>query len=912
MTTKQKKQKIVCCEGSIMKQESFFISLWLIGSSVLMMSPVWAETFSKSSTQANQKSEVGSRKSEVANKSSFLIGNSELLIAQSPPAATDLIRVTDVKLFETDTGIELVLITANGQSLKPTTTTVGNALVADIPNAVLEVSNRKQFRFEKPIEGITLVTVANFQGDRIRVEITGQNAPPKAVVTTEGQEFIVAISPNQETSSTTTQESTTETSPTTTQESTTQTSPTTAQQPDEPIELVVTGTLEEKYRVSESSIGTRTETPIINVPQSIQVVPEQVIEEQGATTVGETLRNTAGVTTGRLSSDAPAIAPVIRGFESTNVLRNGARDTTLRRVAGTPNIQQIEILRGPASVLFGQGDLGGTVSVVTKQPLNIPFYQLDYQVGQFGLHRPSLDVTGPFGRDPNSIAYRLNVSYETSDSFKNFEESSSFFISPVVKLINTDKTQLTAELEYLKFESEGSAPELPARGTVRDNPNGKIASSVNLGEPSLAKSETTVTRIGYQLSHKFSNNWSIKNELLFADADAPENTFTLPLALSANQRTLQRNLLKNPSKQTNFNLNTNVIGKFATGSIGHELLLGVELSRDTFEDIIDSFNLAPIDIFAPNYRPPEILRESIFSSFLNQNTKTETDAIGFYVQDQISVLNNLILVLGGRFDIADQTYNDRLNQELSFEREDQAFSPRVGIVYKPAENFSVYGSYTRSFKPQIGRERTNAGVFGDPFQPERGTQYEVGFKADLLNQRLSTTLALFHLERTNVLVSGDNNSVAVQQAGLQRSQGVELNIAGEIFPGWNILASYAYTDATIAEDNRYAVGNYLVNVPKHAASLWTTYEIQSGILQGLGLGLGLFYQGERQGDSNNTFSLPDFLRTDATLFYRVNGLRASVNFQNLFDVNYYEGARGDLRVIPGAPFTVFGKITLEF
>lgn len=861
------------CKGSNMKQKSFLISLWLISIGIFTVNPVWAETFSE-----------GNRK-PVHFKS---VIHSSTLVAQSPPTPTTLIRVTGVELYETDTGLELVFTTPDAQSLKPTTTTVGNVVVTDIPNVVLEIPDSKEFRFEKPTAGITLVTVTNLGGDRIRVEITGQDAPPKTAVTTEGQEFILAISLAQGNEAATTQE------------------------PEDPIEILVTGRQNQRYRVPVSSVGTRTETPILNVPQSIQVVPEQIIEEQGTTTVGETLRNNAGVTTGRLSSDAPAIAPVIRGFETENILRNGLRDTTLSRLAQTPNIQQIEILRGPASVLFGQGDPGGTVSVVTKQPLNEPFYQLDYQVGQFSLHRPSLDFTGPFSSDPTRGGYRLTASYEWSDSFRDFEESELFFISPVVKLINTERTQLTAELEYNKFQTWGGAPELPARGTTLDNPNGEIDLDVNLGEPTLAESETTVTRIAYQFRHEFSDNWSIRNELLYANADAPENNFTLPLALGANQRTLQRVLLNNPSQQTNLTLNTNVIGKFATGSVGHELLLGVELSRDTFEDIIDSFTLPPIDIFTPNYRPPEILREFGLSFFFNQSTRTETDAIGFYIQDQISVVDNLILVLGGRFDIADQTYNDRLNQEQSFEREDQAFSPRVGIVYKPAENLSLYASYTRSFRPQIGRERSSAGVFGDPFQPERGTQYEVGVKADLLDERLSTTLALFHLERTNVFVQGDNNPAAIQQAGRQRSQGIELNLAGEITPGWNIFASYALTDATITEDNRIEEGNFLVNVPKNAASLWTTYEIQSGSLRGLGFGLGLFYQGEREGDLDNTFSLPSFVRTDAALFYRFDGFRVSLNFQNLFDVDYFEGARGDLRVIPGAPFTVFGKITWDF
>lgn len=804
--------------------------------------------------------------------------------AQLPPTTNNIVRVTGVDVYETETGLEVALTTAQPQQLKPVTRVVGNAVVTEIANAAI-ATTPQQFQFANPISGVTLVTVRNVGGDRIFVEITGQQAPPSITFASSAQEFIVAATVNNQAQTT--------------------------EEPEEPLEILVTGTQNQRYRVPESTVGTRTETPIINVPQSIQVIPDQVIEEQGATTLGETLRNTAGVTTGRLAADAPAITPVIRGFESTNVLRNGQRDTSLRRLAGTPNVERIEILRGPASVLFGQGDLSGTVNVVTKQPLDEPFYQLEYIVDQFGLNRPALDFSGPFGN--GSGGYRLTSAYEWSKTFRDFEENQSFFISPVVRLIDTEQTQLTAEIEYIKYQTWGGAPELPAIGTVIDNPNGEINRRVNLGEPDLAESETTATRIGYQLRHRFNDNWTINNEFLISTADAPKNTGAFPRSLRQNERTLDRILLENPSKESSINLNTNLIGKFATGSIEHELLFGVELSQDSLEDIIDIKPLGAIDIFDPVYQPGSV---GGFTIPL-QNFKTENNAVGFYLQDQISIIDNLILVLGGRFDIANQNYDDRNDQTQSFDRQDQAFSPRVGLVYKPIDDVSLYASYTESFRPVIGREQTrdldtDEIIIGEPFEPERGKQYEVGIKADLFEQRLSTTLALYHLERSNVAVSGANDPITTEQTGSQRSQGVEFSLTGEILPGWNVLGSYAYTDAEITEDDRYAEGNFLVNVPRNAASLWTTYQLQSGSLRGLGFGVGLFYVGEREGDLDNSFSLPSYLRTDAALFYQGDRFGVSVNFQNLFDVNYFEGARGNLRVIPGAPFTVFAKINWEF
>ncbi len=201
------------------------------------------------------------------------------------------------------------------------------------------------------------------------------------------------------------------------------------------------------------------------------------------------------------------------------------------------------------------------------------------------------------------------------------------------------------------------------------------------------------------------------------------------------------------------------------------------------------------------------------------------------------------------------------------------------------------------------------------FQPERGTQYEVGIKADI-NDQLSTTLAFYDLTRSNVLTPDNRPGVPPDQfeiqTGEQRSRGIELNVQGEILPGWNILAGYAYTDARVTEDNAIPSGNRLSSVPENAFSLWTSYEIQSGDLQGLGFGLGLFFVGEREGDLENTFQFPSYLRTDAAIFYRRDQFRVGLNIRNLFDIDYFETSFGRLRVFPGEPFTVQGTISWQF
>ncbi len=278
-------------------------------------------------------------------------------------------------------------------------------------------------------------------------------------------------------------------------------------------------------------------------------------------------------------------------------------------------------------------------------------------------------------------------------------------------------------------------------------------------------------------------------------------------------------------------------------------------------------------------------------------------------QDQIAITDNFKVLLGGRFDSFYQISKDFFSNTEST-LSDSAFSPRLGIVYQPIPVISLYASYISSFTPAQGTFLFG-GILQSTFQPERGKQYEVGIKADLSN-KLSATLDLYDLTRTNVLVEDPNNPGFQIQTGEQNSQGIELSLTGEILPGWNIFAGYAYTDARITEDTVLEVGNRLPNTADHAFNIWTTYQIQQGSLQGLGFGLGLFYVGDRTGDLDNTYDVPSYLRTDAAIFYNRDRFRIGLNFKNLFDVEYFERTYFGGRVGYGQPFTVQGTVSWTF
>ncbi|MFQ4146086.1 TonB-dependent siderophore receptor [Chlorogloeopsis sp. ULAP02] len=874
-------------------QFSFGMRLWLIISLSGFLGTVATEPGLASEKLKNTNiSQLGNIK--------FPATSAQMLVQQPAPSnATtgEVVAITGVKANPTDKGIEVVLETAQGEKLQVTNRSTGNNFIADITGGQLRLPDGNAFTFksEKPIEGITEITVANIDVNTVRVTVVGEKTLPTVELFDDNTGLVfgiasaaIATSPPQQPQTPQTEEKPASETP--------QEEP--LAQDDEPIELVVTGE-QDSYRVPNTSVGTRTDTPLRDIPQSIQIVPQQVIEDQNVIYLQDALRNATGV----VPSTAPDFSTNffnIRGFSSTdfsgNILRNGLRDPRATIGFETTNVEQVEVLRGPASVLFGQGNPGGTINIITKQPLREPFYAIDATIGSFDFYRGAIDLSGPLN-DSKTLLYRLNTSYRYSESFVDLVEARNFLIAPVVSLALGENTRLTFEGEYIDTSRTFSFG-LPAVGTVLPNPNGRISRSLGINE---GPSESQNIRVGYVLEHEFSENWSVRNAFR-AGFWQVDDEYTFPSQLLPDNRTLERQLAEDLRTNNNYIFTTDLVGRFSTGSIEHQLLLGFDLSRIDETLRFGQSDPLPFDLFNPKYG-------QFFGSITRlEDIATRTDVLSIYVQDQITLIENLKLLLGGRFDLFRQTDQNFL-ADTRAEQSGDAFSPRVGIVYQPIEPISLYASYTRSFTPTIG-----TAFDGSTFQPERGTQYEIGVKADF-NDKLSATLALYDLTRTNVTTDDTRAGIPPGfsiQTGKQRSQGVELTVQGEILPGWNIIAGYAYTNARLTKDNTFEEGNFLSNAPENAFNLWTTYEIQQGYLRGLGLGLGFFFVGERQADLANSFQLPSYFRTDAAIFYRRNQFRAALNFRNLFDVDYFESAFGSLRVYPGEPFTVQGTISWQF
>lgn len=811
----------------------------LTGISLLISPPAWAETVTGAATTVAQ---------------------GQTQIAQT------VTQITGVRVNTTD-GVAVILETT--AALSPTTSIVDNTLIADIPNAVLTLP--EEFQAVNPAEGIALVSVTNLPNNRVRVAITGIDAPPAVEQQVAAQGLVLAVTPSTD---------------------------------EDEIQIVVTGELESQgYSLPNATTATRTNTELRDIPQSIQVLPQRVLEDQQVNRLSEALRNVSGVSVGDSFGDSLDRIN-IRGFQSDVLLENGFRRGSFssRGISDTELIERVEVLKGPASVLYGNLEPGGVVNVVTRQPQVDPAYTVGTVVGSFGLVRPSIDLTGSLDRN-QQVLYRFTALYEAEDGFRDYgQDVNRFVLAPSLTWNLSDRTALTFNFSYADAERPFDRG-LPAIGNrVADVPRDRL-----FQDPS-AIAQTEELSASYRLTHNFNDNWQLRNEFRYLSVDTFD--FRLDSWTIEDDGTLDRRWRSNDDYDEFYSLQTNIVGEFATGSLQHTLLAGVDFNRSTTQGSQSRLPGDPsffLNIFTQEGDP--ISRPDLNDlTLVVRNSTRRANNIGLYLQDQIALSESLKLLAGGRFDIYDLQSVDSLSNT---ETEDtvQRFTPRIGVVYQPSREVSLYGSYSQAFNPNISGQ-TVAGSF---LEPELSEQFEIGVRGEFANGRLVANLAAYNLTKRNVEGPDPLDSDFAIAVGEIRSRGIELDVTGEILPGWNAIASYAYTDAEVTEDNYYPAENRPNNVPRNSASVWTTYEFQDGNLQGLGFGLGLFFVGERPGDFDNTYELPSYVRTDAALYYRRDNWRAALNFQNLFDVNYIRNSEGFREAnAPGAPLTVIGSLSITF
>ncbi|MEH2010277.1 TonB-dependent siderophore receptor [Nostoc sp.] len=815
---------------------------------------------------------------------------------QNPPLPAqnqggEVIQVTSVKANPTSNGVEVILQTSIGQQLQVVNRSSGNDFIADIPNAQLRLPNGDAFTFRStsPIAGVSEITVTNFDANTIRVSVTGEAGVPIVELFDSPDEGIIF--------------SVTSAAPDTQPQQQPQTQPTqpeTQTQPslpsaegDEPIELVVTGE-QDGYTVPEASTATRTDTPLRDIPQSIQVVPQQVIKDQGITRINDAVRNVSGTsfTTGYGNSFAGV---KIRGFDA-NSLKDGFTTTSI--FTNATNIEQVEVLKGPASVLYGQVEPGGVINYVTKKPLSNPYYAANFTAGSYNYYNGAIDLSGPLTTD-KKLLYRLNVSYEDSDSFRDLIFNKVFFISPAFTYKISDRTTLDFAYEYQKFKSDFD------RGFPSDPRSFTLPINLSLNDYN-ADQDIESHQIDLTLNHQFNDHLRLRSRFE-AKFERYYSAVVNQYAFAEDGETVLRGFYGGNQDSTNLVLQTDLIAKFQTGSIEHQLLAGLEWKPSFLENTNFSADEYPsINIYNPVYGFP-------FPAVTTSNGNSNTDTVGIALQDQVTLLPNVKLLVGGRYDFISTDSDSIADISIPSEpqksgSDSQAFSPRVGIVYQPIEPISLYASYSCSFTPNLGTLRADL----TQIEPSRGTQYEVGVKAELFGGRLISSLAAYDIAKTNIPTTDPDNPQYSIALGEVKSRGIEFDIAGEISPGWKVIASAYLNDTYTSKDsNPTIIGGALPAIPSQGASLWTTYEIQKGSLKGLQFGAGIFYVGDRVNDYfDPIITLPSYVRTDAVISYKRDNWRAALNFKNIFNVRYYE-TNWPL-IFPQAPFTLQGTISVEF
>lgn len=619
----------------------------------------------------------------------------------------------------------------------------------------------------------------------------------------------------------------------------------------------------------------KSSVPLSKTPQSITVVPRAVMDAQQAQTLADALHNVPGVVAnqfGRRGWDDL----IIRGqVASDSLFLDGLRTAASNRVAEQLfGVEQVEVLKGPASLLYGQVLPGGLVNMVSKRPRAETFAEAATTLGSHDFRQATLDMGTPLS-DNGKAAFRVNALAMNSNDETDHVWFKNRFIAPSLSLDlgpRTDFTILTSYQERRYIRQQG----LPIVGTVQSNPNGAIPRDRFTGEPGQDPYRGHQSRVGYALTHRFDNGWTVNQ-------NARWQSFTLNGQLVANgllradNRTLRRTATDQHWDGDTITLDTNAQRRFATGFGAHDITVGVDYLRTRENSLSYNCSVRDLDVYQPVYGSP-------INCPANPRTDSSTTvrAIGVYARDQIALGERWNAVFGLRHDTASTYSTDHLTQSRE-DSSDNAITGSGALMYEIAPGVRPYISYATSFYPNSG---TN--VDGNTFKPESGRQWEAGVKIDLDDGATSITVAAFDLERRNVLQAdpvNDGYSIAV---GKQRTRGAELGWASDLGNGLSLMGGYAYLSAVVVDDGGQvpSTNNTRLNsVPRHSFNVTARYRMQ-GNLAGWELTGGLRAEGSRY---TYGYDIPGYLVADAGVAYDAGRWRAALTMNNLFDKQYYAG-----------------------
>ena len=721
-------------------------------------------------------------------------------------------------------------------------------------------------------------------------------------------------------------------------------------------EVEVIGRKESSYKNTNSFIGTKTASALKEVPQSVGYVTKELILDQGATTVNEVVKNISGVNQNSSYNDFS-----IRGFRATgnrnsgNLLNGMRAQTSLWKQSSLANIERVEVIKGPASALFGNAAPGGVINRVTKKPLFENKNSITVGVDSWNTLKTYGDFTGPLN-PKKTLLYRLNLGYEKTDSFRDLQGSESIIAAPSFSYIPNEKTHINVDFVYQNFNGKiDRGQSVPADGNVYSTPISRSLSAAN----DFLKENTLNTTIA--LTHKFSDHISLnaiylnssysedmlehtQANLYYKQIGNGANAFRYAdpnkVMMTANQR---KRYFANNSFNTYFNFN------FNTGILKHKLLVGYDyfiseqkagsssisaqgyLSKDKTK-VVNTYtttaNVLAGSVQTPTTNVPVFdlydpiagnAYKDISKYIWKQNTLNpyEEYSHGVYVQEQIDI-SIVKLLIGLRQEWFTEILNKETTKEIS--RQTSAFIPRMGLVVEASENINLYSTWVKGFQPQGANIQSDPDRYGGPFDYMKSELYEVGLKTEWFNKRLSATLAIFKITQENSLEQSPKAGKADWRVPVdEESNGFELDVAGQIMPNFSVVANYAYTDARIVKlKEEGAIKDLNVqrpSTPRHAANLWTKYIFENGSLKGLGAGIGVSYASERLGQVGRratAASYPDYTLLNALLYYKVKDVQLQLNVNNVLNRTYWISGYDNLRNFPGVPRNINASVTYRF
>lgn len=666
-------------------------------------------------------------------------------------------------------------------------------------------------------------------------------------------------------------------------------------------EINVVGRSEGQDYYSDEAGVARSETPLREVPQSVRVVPRQAIDDIGAVRLEEAYDYVSGVNRqnsfGGLWDNFS-----IRGFAGNpdtgaNFLRNGfAGNRGYNAPRDMANVERLEVIKGPASALYGGSEPGGILNIVTKKPQFKSGHALEMYVGSYDTYRTTLDSTGPIS---DALAYRLNLAYEDKGSFREQVDSQRYLVAPSFTWLLGAGTIVNYDLELLRQKAPMDRGVIAVNGKVGSIPRERF-----LGEP--GDGDITIDNKTHHLTveHELADAWKAKFGLAYRttslegySTEASPRTAGSIRWTSAGAPVIERERRYRDYSSNDLSFQGEILGKFSTGWLQHEVLTGVDSYRFELDQLMRrgrSTTTYGLDVLNPVYGQTPLALTATPT-----NTLETQHATGFFLQDQMSLAERWRLLLGLRHDRFRQEILNR-NTGISTAQEHSVTTPRVGLTWLATPTLSAYVLASESFRANNGVDAAS-----QSFAPERGESREAGLKYESPDKRYGGTLALFEIDKKNVLTNDPANAGYAIAAGEARSRGLEFDFSGQLTSKVRVLANYAHIDAEITKDSNAAlVGARLINVPKNSGSVLAMYE--DGLAGGrYGLGAGATYVGKRAGNSIDSFELPSYTTMRAMAYWKPSKtLRFSLDIDNLFDKTYYASSYDVYWVTPGAPRTV--------